>query len=184
MFYPPLVGSGAPSRTLPLRSPLSGNCSHIGQVFNQRRGRDNARGSFRSITDQSFWVYIYSFIQRLMMMTIQTGSASSILATFVAIGFHVDSLRIVAHTIVFLLGSVYVITVLYVLNSRNEQRRESAAWNTVLFANDGMRSGVHVHRTVYVDDGKTNRASTPQSEPSHPLTPTRKTASSDFPLAV
>jgi hypothetical protein len=86
-------------------------------------------------------------------------------------------------TLEFLLGSVYVITVLYVLNTRNEQRRESSAWNTVLFTGDGVRNGVgvrewsfsprllcqnpmaclfsiylDVHRTVYVDDGKTVRA--------------------------
>ncbi|KAJ7108195.1 hypothetical protein C8R44DRAFT_938197 [Mycena epipterygia] len=96
-----------------------------------------------------------SLIQRLTITAIQTGSATSIASIITLISYIAKPTSNVPTACFYLVGPLYVISLLYNLNLRQHDALSGSNGRSNSEGNSGLRmDGIHVHRTamVTVDD--------------------------------
>ncbi|KAJ7263542.1 hypothetical protein C8J57DRAFT_1719074 [Mycena rebaudengoi] len=110
-----------------------------------------------------------STLNRLVVRTLQTGSATAAIAVATLIAFLIDNKSNIAVGIMFCGGRVYTLSMLFNLNIRSRNKpgssrgtsssvRTPGEHTSIVFARDDTPnlSGIHVHRTalVHIDDRK------------------------------
>ncbi|KAF9043511.1 hypothetical protein BDZ89DRAFT_1059423 [Hymenopellis radicata] len=114
-------------------------------------------------------------IQRLMRAAMQTGTTTSVIALSVLISYLVNNTSNVGVGICFILGRVYILTLLYNLNLRTILQQQTTQTTTTVAASEDTypshrsaamaMEGIHVQRTaiVHMDTSVDDLALTPSS---------------------